>query len=572
MPLRASPLQLVVVGATLALWLGFMFGSTSALVHQRNKALNKVLQARPFSFTAASNIENEGPTAKIGDTGGFADSTPLISVVLPNGDEVKLSSDVIGLFEKAALNSRHSIKSLAEYGPGSLTTVPQLRGVSLQTVSNLLRPSSMFAVPIDKHAFSAADLPSNQEPKKQSTVQDETSHSISVSAARKLSQYDRGLPGGANARARSYAAAARNAGNSEKVPFWKWLGAEPGRAPSGTFQTYAPSASSTRSRLGKRKAGKVAFNAPVPDPTTQTRTPSVTTPAPGVWGSVPVVLGLTAKNSQSAGGNRVVTSVLTSNLYEVVPVVYKGNTNQLILPINDEFVSGAIRQSKTPWQEDQLNAMMEYIVPGTGVLDVGANLGSYTVYFAQKAAQVTSFEPQPLMFQLLCANVLMNDLGNVKLVNSAVSFKIGVTHMSIKLPDGTSKGTKYDDAFKNKAPINYGGRSLGKGGETVAMTYLDAMEFTNISFIKIDVQGAEKLVFYGARETIRKHLPVINFEQPTLMNPFTITQEMIEDMAIPPELLDFEVTTYLRSLGYMQAKVVADDSYWVPPGYKSSNR
>ena len=35
----------------------------------------------------------------------------------------------------------------------------------------------------------------------------------------------------------------------------------------------------------------------------------------------------------------------------------------------------------------------------------------------------------------------------------------------------------------------------------------------NISAMKVDVEGAEPLVFYGARETIRRCMPVIVFEK-----------------------------------------------------------
>lgn len=46
---------------------------------------------------------------------------------------------------------------------------------------------------------------------------------------------------------------------------------------------------------------------------------------------------------------------------------------------------------------------------------------------------------------------------------------------------------------------------LGKGGETVRSATLDSYNLTGVSLIKIDVQGAEQLVVYGARVRALPH-------------------------------------------------------------------
>ncbi len=60
--------------------------------------------------------------------------------------------------------------------------------------------------------------------------------------------------------------------------------------------------------------------------------------------------------------------------------------------------------------------------------------------------------------------------------------------------------------------VNYGGMSLGHDGELTQARAIDSLGLGNISFIKIDVQGSEKMVIYGARETIKRCLPVVNYE------------------------------------------------------------
>lgn len=67
------------------------------------------------------------------------------------------------------------------------------------------------------------------------------------------------------------------------------------------------------------------------------------------------------------------------------------------------------------------------------------------------------------------------------------------------MPDGSARGQSVKDVEARGGRVNYGGMSLGKGGEFVQAVTLDSMRITNVSFIKVDVQGAESLVLYGAQ-------------------------------------------------------------------------
>jgi FkbM family methyltransferase len=60
---------------------------------------------------------------------------------------------------------------------------------------------------------------------------------------------------------------------------------------------------------------------------------------------------------------------------------------------------------------------------------------------------------------------------------------------------------------------NTGGIGFGHGGEEVEIIALDQMNLPGVDFMKVDVEGAEGLVFRGAARTILKYRPVILFEQ-----------------------------------------------------------
>eukprot|EP00798_Chlamydomonas_sp_ICE-L_P017985 gene17985-24394_t len=108
----------------------------------------------------------------------------------------------------------------------------------------------------------------------------------------------------------------------------------------------------------------------------------------------------------------------------------------------------------------------------------------------------------PMVYQLMLANAVFCGSGNIEAHQAALGFKTGEASMGAKLPDGVSQGQSFEDAQKEGTKINYGGRSLGGGGEVVPMRTLDSYNISNLSFIKTDVQGSENLLIWGARETI----------------------------------------------------------------------
>lgn len=135
------------------------------------------------------------------------------------------------------------------------------------------------------------------------------------------------------------------------------------------------------------------------------------------------------------------------------------------------------------------------IQPGQIVIDVGASIGIYTIFFAKMVGEkgkVYAFEPEPKNFELLKKNVEINGFKNIVLENKAVSNISGIVKMEIadnianhRITKNLSKPTfdvtsiSIDDYFKTKSD--------------------------KIDFIKIDTEGYDGYVILGANEILTKN-------------------------------------------------------------------
>jgi hypothetical protein len=78
--------------------------------------------------------------------------------------------------------------------------------------------------------------------------------------------------------------------------------------------------------------------------------------------------------------------------------------------------------------EEEVGLLRMIVRPGWMVLDIGANMGAHTVSLARATGPkgvVLAFEPQRVLFQILCANVALNGLANVSTNQAAVGCEAG---------------------------------------------------------------------------------------------------------------------------------------------------
>ncbi len=131
------------------------------------------------------------------------------------------------------------------------------------------------------------------------------------------------------------------------------------------------------------------------------------------------------------------------------------------------------------------------------VLDIGANIGYYTLIFAKLVGEngkIFAFEPDPTNFALLKKNMEINNYKNAALIQKAVSDKTGKAMLYLC---DNNKGDHriYDsDDGRRSIPI-----------ESIRLDDYFKDYVGKIDFIKIDTQGADELVIKGMPNLLRKN-------------------------------------------------------------------
>ena len=100
------------------------------------------------------------------------------------------------------------------------------------------------------------------------------------------------------------------------------------------------------------------------------------------------------------------------NLSSSIPLNIPGLATNLRLHVHgdhDRFVSRRIAEEGI-WEPYETSLVMDLLHPGAVFVDVGANIGYFTVLAATTAGKVFAFEPDPENFRLLEANLALNAL------------------------------------------------------------------------------------------------------------------------------------------------------------------
>lgn len=179
-------------------------------------------------------------------------------------------------------------------------------------------------------------------------------------------------------------------------------------------------------------------------------------------------------------------------------------------------ISSAFIYSPFP-DRNEILALRAMATQNTVFLDVGANIGAYSVLLMDKVRSVYAFEAHPYTAQLCKMNFLLNGSNESYVIEGAVGKDKNSQYFS-NLPKGSPVNAKTDD--KNSIKVS---------GITLDSFFLQNNFSKEIEFIiKIDVEGFEYDVLYGAQELIKKQV-VKGILLESFSNVLPLVREMLEN-------------------------------------------
>ncbi|MGW0220684.1 FkbM family methyltransferase [Streptomyces tendae] len=149
------------------------------------------------------------------------------------------------------------------------------------------------------------------------------------------------------------------------------------------------------------------------------------------------------------------------------------------------YLFGAWEPHLTGWLRRRLR-------PGDGFVDVGANIGAFSVLAARLVGaegRVVAIEASPDLHGSLVRNVRLNGLGNVRALNAAVSDRARTLTFAL----ASSRNTGANSIVPYDGPVESSFRARARPLPEL----LDAAEIASARVIKIDVEGAEGSVVRG---------------------------------------------------------------------------
>ena len=159
------------------------------------------------------------------------------------------------------------------------------------------------------------------------------------------------------------------------------------------------------------------------------------------------------------------------------------------------------------FEQTELALFRKTIQPGMTVVDIGANLGLYTVIAGKLVGpngKVFACEPEPSNFALLKKNVEANKLSNVVLFDIAVSEKAGEVELFLH---HNNKGSPSLATWSEKKTPSRRVRT-----DTLD-NLLSAYGSPAVDVIKMDIEGAEERALRGMSETIARSPRLVLFSE-----------------------------------------------------------
>jgi FkbM family methyltransferase len=189
--------------------------------------------------------------------------------------------------------------------------------------------------------------------------------------------------------------------------------------------------------------------------------------------------------------------------YQGVDLIIPVHNHQLRVPAADLSLVPHLLQHRS-WEPHLTRYLTLNLSSADVFMDVGANLGYYTVICAPLVHRVVAFEPASISHSYCKANIDLNNLRNVDLL------QYGLWH------EEATANIRFDRSSMMAASISL--NEVTSNAESIRCVSLDDLirrrdlALSRLDVVKMDIEGAELSALRGMQETIAQFRPKIIME------------------------------------------------------------
>jgi FkbM family methyltransferase len=251
------------------------------------------------------------------------------------------------------------------------------------------------------------------------------------------------------------------------------------------------------------------------------------------------VLSLYTGNAEKA-----YQSIMRAIVYGTVAVYVEGFEGVFEFDARSEILKTIIMNRE--YEKENLHVVDAYLNLDKDVVDIGANVGLFSVYFAKRILQgcrVLAIEPTPNAASLLEKNLQNNIVADSAIVYKGVASNAAGTY-KLKVIVGKEEYSTLGGNINQTHIHDNLPEEISVPGSTVDRL-VDEYGLTP-GFIKIDTEGAEYLVLQGSEMTLRAYHPVI-------------LAEVMDNYLTNFGHSASQVVDFLRQLGYRVVDISTDE-------------
>lgn len=165
-----------------------------------------------------------------------------------------------------------------------------------------------------------------------------------------------------------------------------------------------------------------------------------------------------------------------------------------LLTVHTKDISMVPALINNNFEEYELEVFESLVKPGSTILDIGANIGVYSLIASDKLGKkghIYAFEPVPENLELLKKNLTQNNIANVTVINKAVGNFDGEIKMEVEKDSIATHHVSTNP--KNPVSVQV----------TTIDSFINTQGIKQVSLIKMDIEGYEGFAIEGATQTLK---------------------------------------------------------------------